>query len=335
MPKPVAFQLLPAAQYYHELAAALAKAKRRIAIHAMLVAWTPGMDQLVPLIRAAQKRGVSVDIVGDYYTRIYLSLWSPFSRKAGEAGTWQRTKTINDKLAANGATVSYIGKIKPLNPFAGRCHSKITVVDDRIFSFGGVNFGDQDLRGDMPNLDFMLSARDKALADYLHQLVRTMGQDTGVLPDYQHAIDPQTTVLFDGGKPSESIIYDTVCRIAANATSLYYVSQWPPSGRLGYIVAQKQSACYFNRVGQGNFPHNLQSLVGKIRYPSLNRYTKTPYLHAKFLLAQDADGSKHLITGSNNFSWSGVQFGTKEVAIYSTNEELWQALYEYLENTIA
>lgn len=335
MSKTVDFALLPAAQYYKALQKAITRAKKRIVIHAMIVAWTPGMDQLAPLISDALDRGVSVDIVGDRYTRLYLTLWGQFGRKPGGSGSWQHTPPINQQLIDKGAHITYIGKVKPLNPFAGRTHSKVVVIDDTVFSFGGVNFGDQDLRGYMPNFDYMLSATNKPLADYVQQLVHTLAEDRGVLPDYQHAIDTKTTLLFDGGTPKESIIYDTACQLAARAQTIYYVSQYPPSGRLGYIVSQKQNTCYFNRVGKGDFPLNVPFLLDKLRYHLVNHYQKSPYLHAKFMLTEDADGTKNVITGSNNFSWSGVQFGTKEIAIHSTNEKLWQALYNYLEGTIA
>lgn len=335
MSKNVDFALLPAAQYYEALQKAIAKAKQRIVIHAMVVAWTPGMDKLAPLISDALDRGVRVDIVGDRYTRLFLSVWGRFSRKPGGPGSWQHTPPINQKLIEKGAHITYIERVKPQNPFAGRCHSKAVVIDDTVFSFGGINFGDQDLRGYMPNNDFMLRTTNKALADYIHQLVRTLAEDKGILPDYQHPIDGQTTLLFDGGAPKESIIYDTACRLAARAQRIYYVSQYPPSGRLGYLVSQKENVCYFNRVGKGDFPMNVMLLLDKLRYRLANRYQKSPYLHAKFILTEEADGTKNVITGSNNFSWSGVQFGTKEIAIHSTNEKLWQILYNYIEETIA
>lgn len=334
MAQTIDFTLLPAAPYYQALCEAIPQAKRRVVIHAMIVAWTPGMDQLVPLLLKALERGVSVEIVGDHYTRLYLTVWGRFGRKPGGPGSWQHTARINQQLAAKGARIAYIGKVRPLNPFAGRCHSKAVVVDDTVFTFGGINFGDQDLRDDMPSLDFMLRTTSAKVADCIQQLVRTIGEDRGVLPDSHHVIDTKTTALFDGGTPGTSIIYDTACQLAAQAQTIYYVSQWPPSGRLGYLLSQKQNNCYFNRLGSGDFPLNLLAL-DKLRYRITNRYQKAAYLHAKFMLTEDADGTKHLITGTNNYSWSGVRLGTKEIAIHSTNEQLWQQLYSYLEDTIA
>lgn len=146
MPKTLHFALLPSAHYYQALQQACAKAKKRIAIHAMILAWTPGVEQLVPLISDALDRGVSVDIVGDRYTRLYLPLWGQAGLRRRSPGSWHHTWQTNQKLASKGAQVSYIGALKPFNPFSGRCHSKAMVVDDTIFSFGGINFGDHDPR---------------------------------------------------------------------------------------------------------------------------------------------------------------------------------------------
>lgn len=335
MPRKLDFSLLPSTAYYRSLQKALNRAKRRIYIHAMIVAWTPGMDQLLPVISAALDRGVQVHIIGDRYTKLYLRLWNRFERSAGRARTWEETAKQNTQLQQKGATITYIEKIKPFNPFAGRCHSKIIIVDDTIFSFGGINFGDQDLRSDMPNLDFMLTTTDAPLANYTATLLDMLADDKGAVPNRKHSLDEQTTLLYDGGAPKRSIIYDTACRVVARAQTIYYVSQHPPSGRLGYLIAQKQNRCYFNRIGKGDFPLNLPFLVDKLRYRLVNHYQKSPYIHAKFILTEEADGSRHLITGSNNFSWSGVQLGTKEIAIHSTDAVLWEKLYRFLEDTVA
>ena len=330
------FQLLPAAQYYRALAKLIPKARQRIVIHAMVVAWTPGMEQLVPPIEAALRRGVRVDIVGDTYTRLFLPLWAHFGKHTRTTvASWKHTDTIQQHLIRLGATVNYIGALRPTNPFAGRCHSKITIVDDTVFSFGGVNFGDQDLRNAQTNSDYMLTTKSAMLADYLHNLVVNISKDQHVMPNLQHSLTPYTSLLFDGGAPKDSIIYDTACHLAARAQTIYYASQYPPSGRLGYLVAQKHNECYFNRAGMGSFPHNIPFILDTLRYKITNHYHRPAYLHAKCMLTIESDGTKHLITGSNNFSWSGVAFGTKEIALTSTDEQLWQTIFDYIQNDIA
>jgi hypothetical protein len=40
------------------------------------------------------------------------------------------------------------------------------------------------------------------------------------------------------------------------------------------------------------------------------------------------DGSKAVLSGSHNFSWRGVAFGTKEIALYSTDPNVWRRLQD-------
>jgi cardiolipin synthase len=300
----------------------------------MVIAWTPGQDKLVPLLLDAVGRNVEVTIIGDSYTRFWLMFWgNPIWKRRGES-QWQKTVNYNKELIKAGAHVVYVGKIKA-NPFAGRCHSKITIIDDAVFSFGGVNLGDVDLSSaSEANNDYMLTATDTGLADQLYTIVQAIDKNQLVLPNVSTVLDERTTLLFDGGTPKDSVIYDTACHLAARAKKIYYVSQFPPSGRLGYLVSQKPNECYFNPAGKLDFPLSIPFSIDAMRYKLTNNYRKDQYLHAKFMLIEDEDGSKHLISGSNNFSWSGISFGTKEIAIYSTNEELWQDLFTYLEERV-
>jgi hypothetical protein len=40
------------------------------------------------------------------------------------------------------------------------------------------------------------------------------------------------------------------------------------------------------------------------------------------------DGSKVVLSGSHNFSWRGVAFGTKEIALQSSDPALWRRLHD-------
>jgi hypothetical protein len=73
----------------------------------------------------------------------------------------------------------------------------------------------------------------------------------------------------------------------------------------------------------------------KLKYRLHNSYTRPTYLHAKFILFELRDGTKALVAGSNNFNWDGVSYGTQEIALYSTDEALWQTFYDYLSTKVA
>jgi len=57
-------------------------------------------------------------------------------------------------------------------------------------------------------------------------------------------------------------------------------------------------------------------------------------LHAKFMLFELKDGTKTLVSGSHNFSERGVRYGTQEIAIRSTDEKLWEQLYDFLKTSV-
>jgi hypothetical protein len=249
--------------------------------------------------------------------------------KRGKSTSWKALSLMNDDLRSGGVGVTYVGSVG-LNPFARRMHCKVTLVDDEIFTFGGVNFSD-----DMfINSDYMLQMHDTILADRLYRLVRKIEADEGPLPDLEELQGEEATLLFDGGTPKQSIIYDTACNVVKDASKVYYVSQMCPSGRLAPLLKKTDSTCYFIAPGQTDFPANMALISDQLRYRLKNSYTGTKYIHAKFILTIGKNGTKHIISGSNNFNWRGVKYGTKEIAVHATDPQLWEHFYQYMQQHI-
>ncbi|MET1032937.1 MAG: phospholipase D-like domain-containing protein, partial [Candidatus Saccharimonadales bacterium] len=310
----------PAADYFDALITGIPKAQKRVIIHAMTIWWGPHNEQLVPLLINAVTRGVEVQFVGDIYSK-FQALMPRLSRPAGSS--WQHTVEVNDRLKKAGVQITYTGKIG-LNPYKNRCHSKITLIDDHIYTFGGVNFSDDSFE----NHDYMLEMHDAAFAEELYRLVHTLQQNPkSPLPDIRQSIGDNATLLFDGGTQRVSAIYETACEIVAQAKKVYFVSQMSPSGKLAELITATDNECYLIRPSQAEPPANIDLIVNGRRYGIKNRYTGEGYIHAKFILTEGHDGSKHVISGSNNFSWRGVKYGTKEIAVHSTDPELWQDFY--------
>ncbi len=318
----------PAAAYYDALLTSIPKAQKRIIIHAMSIWWSGRTERLAPLLIDAAKRGVEVRIVGDRYSKFQATV-PRFSRTP--APTWKHTQAINEQLRQNGVRVTYIGKVG-LNPYQNRCHSKITIIDDQVYTFGGVNFTDDSFE----NHDSMLAAQDNALAERLYTLVRSIEEDpVAPLPDLREPLDDANNLLFDGGTPGASVIYETACTIVGDAKKVYFVSQMSPSGRLAKLITATENECYLIQPSQAEFPANVDLAWDTFRYKIKNQYKGTRFIHAKLILTEGHDGSKHVISGSNNFSWRGVKYGTKEIALHSTNPKLWQDFYDFLHQEIA
>lgn len=318
-------RFLRADEYLKVLLATIPQASMRVVIHAMDIGWGKAPEQLLPLLCAAAQRGVEVRLVGDIYTRFNARS----HRRRPPGASWVRILEIQKQLQTAGAEVTYIGKLG-LNPFAGRTHSKITLVDNTVYTFGGVNFTDDSFQ----NADYMLSMTDPILADRLYRLVRHIEKDQLTLPDLEEDLGGQATLLFDGGTPKQSIIYETACALVKRAKKVYYVSQMCPSGTLAKNLVATDNECYFIKARQADIPANLALMFDQRRYGITNRYQGSRYIHAKFILTEDKNGSKHIVSGSNNFSWRGVAYGTKEIAVHSTDPQLWDSFYNFLQTEI-
>lgn len=312
--------------YYQALLTAIPVANKRIIIHVMDIRWGGKHDTFIPLLKAAAQRGVRVQLIGDAYSRFQSKI--PHLKRGHSQG-WKTQVRTSDDLRKSGVEVTYIGKIG-INPFAGRTHSKITIVDDEVFTFGGINF----TADWFINSDFMLHMHDAILADRLDQLVQDIKSDAKILPDLEELLGEGATMLFDGGTPGKSIIYDTACTLIKNAAHVYFVSQMCPSGQLAQLLHKTDSSCYFISPRQTDFPANIGLILDQKRYRIRNLYKGTRYIHAKFILTVDKQGKKHLLCGSNNFSWRGISFGTKEIAVHSTDPRLWDEVYQYMQRSI-
>ncbi|HEY5668267.1 MAG TPA: phospholipase D-like domain-containing protein [Candidatus Saccharimonadales bacterium] len=319
-------RFITATDYLAALQQVLPLAKKRIVIHAMVLLWQPHTETLLPLLRDALERGVELRIVGDLYSKFHSNM--PKFVRGDHGPRWGHTLAINSELQSLGAHVTYVGKIG-LNPYKQRCHSKITIVDNHVYSFGGVNF----YSGAFTFHDYMLTTTSKTLADRLYSLVCAI-EKYPRMTDFADPIDEENTLLFDGGSPGSSAIYKTACEVVATAKKVYYVSKMCPSGELAKLINKTDNACYFVRPAQDDLPANLALIVDRARFGITNRYKGKRYIHAKFILTEDNDGSKHVISGSNNFSWRGIAYGTKEIAIHSTDEKLWQTFYNYMQKEI-
>jgi phosphatidylserine/phosphatidylglycerophosphate/cardiolipin synthase-like enzyme len=319
-------RLITAADYYDALVKDIPLAKKRVVIHAMGVLWGPRTEMLLPLLFGALSRGVEVRIVGDIFSKFEANI--PRLHRGDGTPRWSHTLAVNTELRAQGAHITYIGKLG-LNPFKRRTHSKVTLIDDAVYAFGGVNF----TSGSFANHDYMLTAKDASLAERLYLLVRDVEKDQRLM-DLKEPLAKDLILLFDGGTPDSSAIYDAACEMVTNAKRVYYVSQMCPSGRLAKLLTNTDSMCYFNRSSQAEPPLNMALPVDRLLSGITNHYKGKNYIHAKFILCEDKDGSKQLVSGSNNYNWRGIAYGTKELAISSSDPDLWQTFYRYMQTEI-
>jgi phosphatidylserine/phosphatidylglycerophosphate/cardiolipin synthase-like enzyme len=317
--------LLDGHQYHHELLAWLPRAKQRIVMAALNIAAGPRMNQVFEQLEAATARGVDVHILVDTYTKTRFG-WSE--------NDWQHQigQVVADlkRLEQCGVRVSWVGPTREINPFAHRCHLKMTIIDDRIYSFGGINLTD----GAFEVVDYMTVTTNQAAAGRLVQAVEAVSRDAFGPDDVSWALNETSTVMIDAGQPGRSLIYDRACELAGQAKRVIYVSQYVPGPRLARPLRRTDTQFFYNRPGQTGFPFSTAQTVGQAVYGLRNQYQHDRYIHAKFILFEMADDSKTSLAGSHNFSAYGVMFGTKEIALESKDESLWQQLYQFWSNNL-
>lgn len=316
--------LLTAAEYRNALVKQVPLAKHRIVVAAMAMTWDETTIPILKLLLEACQRGVAVHILYDRYSWLPFTFhkWLPSHKIRQQVG---QLLAFAKEIELAGGIVSEVGKKWGINPFSHRMHAKISLIDDAIYSFGGVNFtADSFLYA-----DYMCHTQNLVMADQLAGHIEAISRSRS-LPNSELLLNDNSVVLLDGGQPGSSIIYDRACELAGQAAQVVYVSQMAPSGRLAKALRGK-STCYFNRVGQATGAGKLGLAIDTWRYGLTNHYKGSTYIHAKFMLFKMRDGSRILLSGSNNFSWRGVAYGTKEIALQSGDPILWDELAHYLQ----
>lgn len=323
-------ELLLPHEYVLDATAAMKKAKRRISFLCMIVTNDESTNAFIHALNDASQRGVHVEVAADVFTYGELSgHFYPiryFSKKTRE------TNSMAKEFKDSKVIFNWLGRFSN-TPFTGRTHIKWCVIDDTIYSFGGVNLYDQGIR----DADYMFKVVDKELADTLDQeYERLVRADTNSFSYKSRSIDSRYgKVLIDGGLPFDSIIYRRACSLARDAESVLYVSQYGPTGKLNRLLKKTNSKLYFN---SGEYAPGINKFaIGLIHFLTRNKtlYKKKRYLHAKFMLFTMKDGRKIALTGSHNFVHGGVLLGTREVTLETENAAIIQQLEDFYRDFVA
>lgn len=312
----IATQLVPAATLPKQLLRDMRAAQHRILLQAMeFHSEGPAMQALLQAACAAATRGVVVQLVCDPHS--YLNQPS--------IGTAVR------RLQRAGVVVRWCGHGWWGWPVAGRSHVKIYCCDDTVYLGGGVNFS----QASFANHDFMLRYTSAEIADIALSAAHNL-YSWWARPDYAVALSASDTLLADGGKRGQSIILEQACAIVRGAKRVWYVSQFAPSGRLaGLLRRSRAEVVAFNTARTAT---SLLDTVGyrvlNYRFQAYNQYQGDRKIHAKYIVAEQADGRLISLTGSHNFNATGVQFGTQETAILTYNQSLGRQLISYAQQLV-
>ena len=301
--------------YVHQATELVKKAKHRVFLISMVVADHPATHELLAALEDAARRGVKVTVTADIFT--FGEVSGGFLPIRYYSPGVKQVNTMVKSLKSAGVKFSWLGRSR-MTLLSGRTHSKWCVIDDTCFTFGGVNMYQG---GITENSDYMFRIEHNRLADRLAyeqgRIVKAERTSTNY-PSVTYELDGNS-VLFDGGIIAHSVIYRRAIELAREAKHIIFVSQYCPTGKLARIFKSKDVDLYFNRPEQADSLNKALIRLSMFTSGFKTNYQKEPYLHAKFIIFTMQDGSKVAITGSHNFAYTGVLFGTREVALETTD----------------
>ncbi|WP_296667701.1 phosphatidylserine/phosphatidylglycerophosphate/cardiolipin synthase family protein [Demequina sp.] len=320
--------LLPALDYLADLIDRVHHAHQRVRLTTLTLSEGFLTGALVDALVEAARRGVDVCVQADTFTyrdsaaALLPSRTPTRGRIAAQTLAW--------RIRAAGGTFTWLGHERG-SLFKGRTHTKLTVVDDAVYAFGGVNLDD---RG-VTNVDFMLRFDDAALAEALatvHEDIRSV--NTSRRPESIAVPHLHGEVLIDRGGAGDSIIYRRALELVEQAEEVTLVSQYCPTGELGRAVKARPHRMFFNRPGQASLLNKALIATSMLATRTSTSYAHPDYLHAKVILARMPDGTRTAITGSHNFVWRGVEYGTREIALLTHHEESVDAIERFVDSEV-
>lgn len=323
-------ELLLPTEYVKEATREIKKAKHHVSFLCMMVTDDSQTDTLIDALSAAAKRGVIVEVAADVFT--YGELGGHFIPFKYYTKRSRETTSMAKELIKNGVKFTWLGRFSTL-PFTGRTHSKCLVVDDTVYSFGGVNLYDESIS----YVDYMFRYTDPMLASQLRdEISRLIAADGGHFAYRSHSFThgKTNTILIDGGFQGDSVIYRRAIQLARQAEDVLFVSQYCPSGKLNKALKTTNAQLYFNNPDSASFWNKAIIQGGMLLSGNKTLYQRPQYLHAKFIIFTMPDGKKVAITGSHNFMPGSVIMGTREIALETTDKRTIKQLESFFEKYV-
>jgi len=326
LPDPV---LLPAQDYIADATRAVNKAKKRVYMIALTIADGRETGRLLDAVAAAAARGVDVRVAADVFT--YADFAGMFLPRSYVTKRARRSMRLVRELVGAGAEFDWLGRERGLI-WRGRTHTKFCVVDDAVYSFGGVNVDD----AGVTNVDYMIKVVDRNLADDIvdvYERIRKANRTKSGRRSRSLKFG-KDRVLVDGGLVGDSIIYRHAVKYARKATRIVLVSQYCPTGKLGRLIKAVPHEFYFNPPENASAANRILIRTSMLWSRTRTRYTRRQYLHAKAIIFYKKNGKAVAITGSHNFVKGGVALGTREIALQTKNPAVIAQIERFIDERV-
>jgi len=326
-------KLFASGDYTPEVVKSIRNARHEIAI--IVTTFRSDDERSEAIIEAlckAADRGVAISIYADTFTYLEPKEFILFSPKRQPSRAVQAMR-LERRLKRHGIQFHWLGR-KANIILTGRTHTKWIVVDDIVYSFGGLNLDNESLT----NIDYMFKIHDGKLAETIlaeHVRIRRADQGGAGIRNHTYKLDELTDVLFDGGLIGSSLIYRRTAALAKQAEHITLVSQYCPTGPLTRILKAKRATVYYNHWRNASSVNRALIGLGMLSAKSTTAYKHDTYLHAKFAIFTMPSGGKVAISGSHNFMFGSGVVGTREVALETADPRIIQQLEKFCERYIA
>jgi phosphatidylserine/phosphatidylglycerophosphate/cardiolipin synthase-like enzyme len=284
---------------------------------------------LMEAMVSAAKRGVQVRAIIDAHCLMVddfrpgpLWLWAN-PKPEQYHGSFKAIREALQDLRQAGGTYSIANHPAKRfsNPYAGRSHIKLALVNNLIF-LGGCNFQ----HPEQP--DIMVSWSDYATADWLRVLAGRIADAPSALlsmegKDVEHRVADNATIFVDASLPKQSVILRQAYQLIDEAQeSLAITCQYFPGGETAQrlLAAHRRGVkvriYYSPPVAHGFqapahwFYNHLERRKLPPEFFAHEMPSESPKLHAKILLSE-----KSVMIGSHNYVQAGVNLGTAEIAL--------------------
>jgi phosphatidylserine/phosphatidylglycerophosphate/cardiolipin synthase-like enzyme len=329
----VPLTIYEAADYFETLTRLVSQTKSGGRIALMTMGFEPDEPHIHKLVReliAAAKRGVQVYLLVDAQAFSMdaqdipngpvLLLQAPAT---SHRAYFRRKYLLLEELNRSGGTyrVTNMPDRRLANPYAGRSHIKLAVVNDTVF-VGGCNLGRM-------QIDYMVQIQDTKAVEQLYDLA-VQTAETGSVRETLHdtdlelAIDTQTTLFIDAGVPKQSVIYEKAldfidcAHVQLTMTCQYFPNTVTARHLASAVERGVDVALYYNHPRHHAIHmrpvHHAVIWAEKARQPGELFARQLPKkferLHAKLLASEQG-----AFVGSHNYVTHGVNFGTAEIAL--------------------
>lgn len=315
-------------------------AKDRILVLSLALGEDHATGAILNGLRNAAIRGVDVNLHVDLLGQFQASLMrfqKPNQPNLVSDEFIASLKNSGVKLTTEGGFVERLQDVLP----RGTQHAKLFIIDN-VAWIGGINLTDEHFK----NVDFMVKISDP---DAVNSLAKTFNdiKKGRSFPNLSTRCNSHYEVLVDGGKPGDSVIYESALQMVKDSKKeVIFISQYPPGGRIleemlkekdkkekdrrKFIIITSDKETLNNKLFlfKRNFNRYLEKVEGL-------DYIETIYMdrpvHAKAILT---DREKAIIGSNNYFDKQGKLLGWHEINIKTNDEKVVAQIGEFLDTQI-